>query len=132
MHRRLRQVVRTPPLRVLAWLAWLLLAASPVFAAPVGVGGAHDGPAASMPKVDHAAHDGSAVTADCCSTPGVPGHAATDCHCPATCASALPALAMVEMPLVRVAVTPPPRHGAMAPDQLRSPPLRPPLPPLPR
>jgi hypothetical protein len=129
MHRRLRQVVRTPHLRVLAWLAWLMLAASPVFAAPFGTG-AHDmgPPASTMQMVGHAAHDLSAMAADCCAAPDAHGHGAVnDCPCPATCVSALPASAMGTLASVPAVAMPVTRRGAMAPDFFRSPPLRPPL-----
>jgi len=130
MHRRLCHLARAPHLRVLAWLAWAMLALTPAFAAPAGMGGAHGGGQAvpAMQMADHDTHDMSAMTADCCAAPTAHGHAAmSDCHCPVTCASVLPAVAMAELAAVPVAAMPVPRRGAMAPHLNRSPPLRPPL-----
>lgn len=131
MHRSLRHFARTPNLRVLAWLAWLMLALTPAYGAPGGTLGDAQGvsqTSAMMPMADHAAPDMAAMTTDCC--PGQSPHthdAMGSCHCAATCASVLPVLAMLELAPASMHGMPVPRHGTMAPSVTRSPPLRPPL-----
>lgn len=131
MHRSLRHLARTPHLRVLAWLAWLMLAVTPVYGTPDGMAGdSHaSAPAASaMAMADHAAHDMSAMLADCCATQALHDHGSmNNCHCAATCVSVLPTLAMMELAPAPIDALSVPRHGQTAPDVLRSPPLRPPL-----
>jgi hypothetical protein len=135
MHRFLRHPARTPHLRVMAWFAWLMLALTPVYGAPGGM--ASDGHGMShgmsqtslmIPMTDHAAHDMSAMTTDCCTGQAPHTHdAMSSCHCAATCASVLPVPAMLELAPAFMHAMSVPRHGAMAPSVTRSPPLRPPL-----
>lgn len=131
MHRSLRHLARTPHLRVLAWLAWLMLTVTPVYGAPAGMTGDAHGMGQTSPMMqmaDHSAHDMSAMTADCCTGQAAHGHDMTgSCHCAATCASVLPVLAMAELAPPSMDAMPVPRHGAVAPSVTRSPPLRPPL-----
>lgn len=132
MHRSLRQLARTPHLRVLAWLAWLMLALTPAYGAPGGTMDDARGvnqTSAMMPTADHAAPDMAAMTSDCCA--GQSPHtqdAMGSCHCAATCASVLPVVAMLELAPASMHATPVPHQGTMAPSVTRSPPLRPPLP----
>lgn len=134
MHRSLRQLVRTPHLRVLAWLAWLMLALTPAYGAPDGTmddaHGVHQtSTAMTMTMADHAAPDMAAMMSDCC--PGQSPHthdAMGSCHCAATCASVLPVVAMLELAPASMHAMPVPHQGTMAPSVIRSPLLRPPLP----
>jgi hypothetical protein len=131
MHRTSPQFARLPHLRVLALLAWLMVVLAPV----LGAGGGVPGDARSMgrtssvmPMADHAAHDMSAMTAGCCTGQALHGHdMGGDCPCAVTCASVLPVLALAVPAVPSMHATTVPRHGAMAPDVVRSPPLRPPL-----
>lgn len=131
MHRTLRHPARLPHLRVLAWLAWLMLALAPVHAAPGGMTcDAHDmGQASSaMPMADHVTHGLSAMASSCCAGQAPHGHDQSgDCPCAVACASVLPVLALAELARPFAHAMTIPRHGALAPDIVRSVPLRPPL-----
>lgn len=133
MHRSLRQLARTPHLRVLAWLAWLMLALTPAYGAPGGTmndaHGVHQtSTAMTMTMADHAEPDLAAMTSDCCAGQSPHTHDAMgSCHCAATCASVLPVVAMLELAPASMHAMPVPHHGTMAPSVTRSPPLRPPL-----
>jgi hypothetical protein len=133
MHRLLRHLARRPHLRVLALLAWLMLALMPVHGAPGGMMDESHGMNQAMSMADHGVHDMTTMTADCCAGQTPHDHAATgSCHCAATCASVLPALALAGLAPLRMEAMVVPRHGAMAPSVQRSPPLRPPLQQTPR
>jgi len=101
MHRTLRHLARSPHFRVLAWLAWLILAVTPVHGASgaMVMSGVHQAVSARSAShvVEHGQHAMSA-DADCC---GGQGQAlqgsANACHCAAVCSSALPVVAMVEL-----------------------------------
>jgi hypothetical protein len=136
MHRPFYQLARLPHLRVLALLAWLVLALAPVHGATGGMTGdaRNMGRASSaMPMADHAAHDMSAMTAGCCAaqTPH-DHHTGGDCPCAASCTSVLPVLALAVPAVPCMHAMAVPRHDAAAPDVVRSPPLRPPMPQTPR
>jgi hypothetical protein len=89
----LRPLISSRPGRVLAWLAWLLLVASPLQGAP-------SSDQAGMPHHVHAAvvdgghgHATPAAGHDCC----VQAHGLSvpdACHCASTCSSTLPAIAI--------------------------------------
>ena len=127
----LRPFARSRCLRVMGVLAWLMLVATSLAAAPMGMQG-QDAPsihAATSIPAEHCHHgelaNNSAVGVhhqpDCCGSPAVLG-----CHCPAMCASAVPAtLTMITtVPLS-------PSYSALlritAPSPNAAPPQRPPL-----
>jgi hypothetical protein len=130
MSRTFRHLACSPRFRALAWLAWLILAVTPVYGTPGGMAmnDAHPaGPAPSAAHVaDHSQH-APPVDADCCGGQGHGQQGSTDaCHCAAVCGSALLAVAMVELaPAALVGV----QRSALtvAPPSIpHPPPLRPP------
>ncbi|MGH8160231.1 MAG: hypothetical protein ACREPQ_19115 [Rhodanobacter sp.] len=130
MHRIPRQLARSPHLRVMAWLAWLMLAVAPVHAAPCGAMemAAAMGHGAHAAQVsDHAQH-AMPVKADCCGGQDHARHGSTStCHCAVTCGTALPVMTMAAL----APVAPAALHGSLrhvvAPKLAHAPPLRPPL-----
>ena len=131
MNRTLCHFANTPRLRVMAWLAWLILAVAPVHGMPGQMTG--DLPAvAAMSSMTHAVHHAGhampGMADDCCTGQGHRGGAPMPgCHCVATCAGVLPVFAMVALFPVFPGTMYVPRHGAGTPSVTRSPPLRPPL-----
>jgi hypothetical protein len=101
MHRTLRHLARSPHFRVLAWLAWLILAVAPLHAAPgvTVMSGEHQmGSARSAAHVVEHGQHAMSVDADCCGGQGHAQHASANaCHCAAVCGNALPVVAMVEL-----------------------------------
>jgi hypothetical protein len=130
MHRTLRQLARSPHLRVMAWLAWLILAVAPVHAAPggmMGVASAPDQGAHLLHTPDHM-HHVMPVKADCCGDRDHGGHGtAGSCHCAATCGTVLPVMAMAGLSLMTPAVLHVSWRKVVAPKLAHAPPLRPPL-----
>ena len=130
MPRTLRHLVRLPHLRVMAWLAWLMLALAPVHAAPGGMPG-------MVPAADHGVHlahmsdqmhHTMPVKAECCDGQDHAGHGTTNtCHCAATCGTVLPVMAMTLLSAVAPAVLHVDSLRAIAPKLAHAPPLRPPL-----
>jgi hypothetical protein len=112
----------------MAWLAWLMLAVAPAYGMPSGMmdGARYATPLSHM--VDHIRHVMPMMVSDCCADQVHADHGAmTVCHCAVTCASVLPALAIAEFAPVALDAMHVPRHGAVAPGIIPSPPLRPPL-----
>ncbi len=135
MPHTLRHLARLPHLRVMAWLAWLMLAVAPVHAAPGGMMG-------MGPAVDHSVHQAqmsdqmhhiTPAKAECCDGQDDAGHGTTNaCHCAATCGTALPVMAMAALSPVAPAAMPVPLGIVVAPKLMHAPPLRPPLVVLPK
>ena len=131
MKRTPPQTSRSPTLRVLAWLAWLVLAASPVVGMPVEM---LDGapPVAHGTAQVHTMGHGQATSAsvdDCCHEPLLltGQHADPDCRCAGVCCSALPVMALAPLTPFALADRPVSRLAGSAPAFVRAPPLRPPL-----
>jgi hypothetical protein len=111
--------------------AWLMLVITSVRAAPEGLFAlnASSVHVATSMAGGHCHHDESAAdaaavhhSADCCG-----GHAAALCHCPAMCATVVPAATAMIAPVPLLA-----RYGMplqmLAPSPYTAPPLRPPSP----
>jgi hypothetical protein len=130
MSRTLRHFARSSRFRALAWLAWLILAVTPVYGTPRGMvmNDAHRAAPMSSTAhvVDHVRH-ATPVDADCCGDQGHGQQGSTiACHCAAVCASVLPPMAMIEptsTPLVDVQRSAP---FTAPPNIPHAPPLRPP------
>lgn len=131
MNGILHHLARSPHLRAMAWLAWLILVINPVYGAPLGMmHGVHS----STPPVAHAAqvsehcHHAAPVKAD---RSGGGDHdtgckgAGHACQCAATCCSLLPTAMAGLAPTVLSSILWSPRRVA-APRSGNSPPLRPP------
>ncbi|HEY8587007.1 MAG TPA: hypothetical protein VIL60_09815 [Rhodanobacter sp.] len=94
----LSHLIHSRPGRAMAWLAWLVLVASPVHGGPSALlgGSAHGAHVASLVSdVGHAGQHAAVETADhCCMDMHPDGHAASGgCQCASLCASTLPAVA---------------------------------------
>jgi len=130
MHRTLRHLARSPHFRVLAWLAWLILAVAPVHGMPgvMVMSDAHQAaPARSATHVlEHGQHAMS-VDADCCGGQGHGQHASANaCHCAAVCGNALPVVAMAELAPLLVGGVHLAARFAAPPSIVHAPLLRPP------
>ncbi|HUH31842.1 MAG TPA: hypothetical protein VLZ55_10855 [Rhodanobacter sp.] len=119
-------------LRVLAWLAWLLLAASPVASMPAGMMSgpapvAHD--ARQTHTMEHGQTLASPAMGDRCHPPSLTAGHDPDpaCTCASMSCNALPAMARVPLPPAALLDRPVFRHGGSAPAVAHTPPLRPPL-----
>lgn len=139
MNRRLRAPIRSPHLRAMAWLAWLMLVLTPLHAAPsavagplpAGAGASHSMATPAMPMhAMHAmttmGHARAQIPGCCCHGQGHDDCGSIGaCHC-AGGGSALPLAAMPELA--------PPMLGAVyasarrlaPPGRIHAPPLRPP------
>jgi hypothetical protein len=120
-----RHLIRSRPGRVLAWLAWLVLAVSPLQSGPSGdwVGMSHHAHAAAVNQ-GHA-HTVTAAAHDCCApSHGLPLQDA--CHCASMCASTLPAMALARLDRVAPAAPLVALHAVHAPRGVHSRLLRPP------
>jgi hypothetical protein len=133
----LRQLIHSRPGRAMAWLAWLVLVASPVYAAPVPVpvpvpvsgGSAHGAHVASLVRdLGHASQPAQAQPVDhCCMDLHPDGHAAGGgCQCASLCASTLPAMAAVVPGRIAAAAAPAWRGSVSAPQGTHVRLLRPP------
>jgi hypothetical protein len=130
MSRSLRHFACSPRFRALAWLAWLILAVTPVYGTPGGMvmSDAHRAAAAASAAhvVDHGQH-AMPVDADCCGGQGHGVQGSTDvCHCPAMCGSALLTVVMVEFAPAAPAGVQSSAPFAAPPNIPHAPPLRPP------
>jgi hypothetical protein len=127
--RTIRPVARSPRVRALAFLAWLLLVVTPAFGAPAGM--THDvraigHPAAAMPMARHCNHAAPVkVDRACCGSHegGCAGHA---CGC-APCGSGVAVLpSMPGATAAHVAGLRWSLRGETVPGTFFTPPLRPP------
>jgi hypothetical protein len=119
-----------PHLRVLAWLAWVMLALAPVHAAPGGMSGMAPavGHVAQMVPMSDQMHYTMPTKAECCDGQDHAGHGTTNaCHCAATCGTVLPVMAMTLLSAVSPAVLHIASLPVTAPKLAHAPPLRPPL-----
>jgi hypothetical protein len=131
MSRTLRHFANSSRFRALAWLAWLILAVTPVYGTPGGMdmSGAHQAGSAvpsATQVVDHSQH-AMPTDADCCGGQGHGQQGSTDaCHCAAMCGSLLPAVAMVELAPAALVGAQRAAPVAAPPSIPHAPPLRPP------
>jgi hypothetical protein len=121
MRRALHHVSSQPHLRVMAWLAWVMLALLPAHAMPVVM----VMPVASMSVVmQHAsARHHHATAPDCCADQ----LAATGCHCAASCVFTMPLVDAPTLAALSFNTRPAAFIVVRAPRLPRVPPLRPPL-----
>lgn|SRR5574337_963340 len=117
----LRHLIHSRPGRAMAWLAWLVLVASPVYGAPAPVlaGTAHGAHVVSLVSdVGHAGQHAAAQSADhCCKGMHPDGHAdAAACQCASLCATTLPAV-VAAMPGRMAPAAPPASPGPVSAPQ---------------
>lgn len=130
MHRTFRHLRRLPYLRVMAWLAWLMLALAPVHATPGGMPGMVSviDHSVHLPQMSDQMHRAMPVKAECCDGQDHAGHGMTNtCHCAATCGTVLPVMAMTLLSAVAPAVLHVASLPVRAPRVTYTPLLRPPL-----
>lgn len=127
----LRQLIHSRPGRAMAWLAWLVLVASPVYGAPAPVpgGSAHGGHVVSL--VSDEGHPGQHAQAQpvdhCCMDLHPDGHADPGaCQCASLCASTLPDMVAVTPGRIAAAAAPAWRGSVSAPQGTHVRLLRPP------
>ncbi|MDE3211544.1 MAG: hypothetical protein KGM46_12460 [Pseudomonadota bacterium] len=126
-----RRLKRSLALRILSAMAWLMLAGTPLGAAPAAIGmvAPQGGHASTAPVASHAVDRGALASGahgmadpSCCA-----GHASPGCDCPSACGNALPsvgAFLAISAAFVAVYARPP---LASAPAPHRAPPWRPPV-----
>lgn len=121
MQRSLRQVFRQPHLRVMALLAWLMLALLPAHARPVPMAMSGASMPTTMPQAN-AEHPHDTGTDCCADQVGMTG-----CHCAASCAFTTPLIEAATLASVPLTARPAAFAVLRMPGQPRVPPLRPPL-----
>lgn len=129
MNGILHHIARSPHLRVMAWLAWLILVINPVsgYGAPLGImydihSAAHVSHVAQASDYCQQAAPVKVDRAGCGDYDTGAGHI---CHCAETCCSLLPTAMAVLAPAILSSILWFPRRVA-APSTGSSPPLRPP------